>query len=422
MLKSLRPILFLMVIASPCITSEILDACLPKNRFLPELDNAIPGLVFSQVASYDNPDTCGGQWKKFGACCEVDKLTNYTREDKKNITNAINKLSGITQTIAKDYLKARSDGARYKILIKGFIRELIDFMNSRSMGSFNQIMETFKNRPKFEQILNQCWDFTWQIRSNSLCSTCVGNSEVFFKGGKALIQEQDCENILDKCKPLTVLIFEFFEMISPLLDKVLAVGSSKNLMQPVIDKLKKVTQKVKDIVNEIEKNDIITLTKNLKAPQKNKFNQGNAQSKEAKLLCEKLVRLHEKPFIVFIADLLDNIDKAVAEVMSLMTKLAADEQTPIFPIVSNFLKNLNNFNIGRLQNRKLQADSGSSIIQGLDSPKNDAIQVIPVIFYGDVQVVCNLCPSHSSYFDSSNKTEGASQPHGQPMNLKNVFP
>ena len=53
-----------------------------------------------------------------------------------------------------------------------------------------------------------CWDHIANIRASSVCSTCSGRSHEFFIGGKALMSQEVCVGVLDKCyKPLRQLTF-----------------------------------------------------------------------------------------------------------------------------------------------------------------------------------------------------------------------
>ena len=406
MLKSVHPILFLVLISSSCIASaRCAEAapCMPKHKFMTDLDKAVPGIVFAAVTPYQNETTCGGLWKKFGTCCEVKKLEEYARSDRKNITDAINELVSIIKKLADEYFIIKKLGSTFKKMTGGPIRDLIDFISSPQMAQFNQIMRIFKNPKVFKQQLHQCYDYTWEIRSSSLCSMCLGVSEVFFKNNKALIFKNECTVILDKCKPVFNIAFNFFDQVLPLLDCILKVEKEGHALDIIIKRLLKVIVTLREVALKIKSTNIVRLMSDFHVAGQKDTAESITDSQGAKSLCEHLVRLHDQPLVVFIAELVKEIEGELNKVSKLL--IGAGLQNAFHTTISNF----NPFK--RMMKRKLQAGFPG------DSSINSSNFLI-----GDVQVASKVDSSYASFFGSTGSTNIIIHPHGYPMNLTNKFP
>ena len=103
------------------------------------------------------------------------------------------------------------------------------------------IVRPLRNQIKLLQKMNselnfgvgtrQCWNQIANLRSSSVCSTCSGRSHIFFREEKALMSDETCTSILDKCyKPLRQLAY--FISVLNLIPKLLGIESKLSINTP----------------------------------------------------------------------------------------------------------------------------------------------------------------------------------------------
>ena len=184
----------------------------------------------------------------------------------------------------------------------------------------------------------------------------------------------------------------------------------------IIDKIKAVITKLRSIAGKIKGNYIMKkITAYNKAHSSNQAAKAG-ESREAKALCEQLVRLHDQPVVIFIADFAQSITADITELQRLIFAFGFQAFITKFNPLSNIVKMISsNFRpakfFGRAWRRKLQSDPFSGV-----SPLPSGFLV------GDVQVASKIDSSYTSYLGSLGTTVSHSHIHAVPMNLTRRFP
>lgn len=173
-----------------------LALCKNKNPFLQEFNNTDVLHPF-KVWVFDSPikrnfEHCKSEWDPNGSCCDQDQLVIYSMADSLLIEEYSKHFQSFSNYIVKAVTSA------FKVTTP--ITQTPDFqaLLARSKAS------------TFDKDTDECWNFMKSLRGSSLCSTCSGRAENFFKKGKILISPETCKTAIDKCE-------KFFRAVPQLL-------------------------------------------------------------------------------------------------------------------------------------------------------------------------------------------------------------
>ena len=161
----------------------------------------------------------------------------------------------------------------------------------------------------FGKDTRDCWTHIANLRASSVCSTCSGRSHEFFWKNKALMSQEVCVGVLDKCyKPLRQLTY--FVSVLNLIPNFLGLGSkiSKPSEKEKQDKVS--TQKlnshlkegeIKTTANLFQKADFVRLTAKIArqtALKGTELFKPEVLLKAERALCSRFIVLNHKPIIV----------------------------------------------------------------------------------------------------------------------------
>ena len=174
-------------------------SCLQTNSYLDLLVKA--GVMKLTKPSFTNA-SCGAEWSRFGTCCDIESLKLVVNRD----------LIAISETQAKvfNYLNSIEQGVLST-------KELMDAINRNSnfqrkakqstldaMEAFQDIIEV--EMAWFKESHEKCWKEMGSLRSASVCPTCSGRSQIYFKRIGSLIPQDTCTDLMTSCFPSLLLL------------------------------------------------------------------------------------------------------------------------------------------------------------------------------------------------------------------------
>ena len=195
-----------------------------------------------------------------------------------------------------------------------------------------QILEKMNKDLAFRLGTQQCWNQIANIRSSSVCSTCSGRSHIFFRKDKALMSEEVCVAILDKCyKPLRQLTF--FVSVLNLIPKLLGIESKTSITTPQGQKelleMENLSQhlmgkELESTASLFEKADFAKLTAKIgrlrRLQHTEGFNPALLQKSEREL-CKRFVVLNHVPIIVQVSRLFANSQNTQSQTRDLLHQM-----------------------------------------------------------------------------------------------------
>ena len=191
------------------------DKCAGKNPFL---KNLAKGGVSINAEVVKNAQGCGNEWLSSGSCCGLESLKQFALTDQKKIAKSIEltisefpKFLGYikeTIAIAEAYLKATPVSQQDQSVRKAALDLTGTHMKQAYSTLHNEIM-----LPTFSSSTNTCWKKVSLARSNSLCSVCSGNSEVYFYQDQGIVSYQLCTDLLQTCTPNLRQLIQIFTKI-----------------------------------------------------------------------------------------------------------------------------------------------------------------------------------------------------------------
>ena len=167
---------------------------------------------------------CGKEWDTFGTCCDPWDLPSHVSYNEEFIFSSsmaivkfYSTLAGVTNNLMTSLKKlALSSPVQWQPGINANIKFAQDFLNSgENLNYFdrysNVATETAVNT--FNTEMNKCWTDMKKLRVASICSTCSGRSEVYFKKDKGLLTDDVCKRSLNNCAKALQMTFEMIDML-----------------------------------------------------------------------------------------------------------------------------------------------------------------------------------------------------------------
>lgn len=205
---------------------------------------------FPNSLLYTNSTTCGGLWKKAGACCDYISLVNYQRSDKLYLLGATANLSTNLENIT--------------VALTTIIEKVKNASNSSSTGPTNSNVPRLQgaqlcddmstNLTKLTGIkekLQTCQYFMEKSRSSALCSICSGIGQKFFVNEKAGISPAQCGLMVNACSVFLMDILAFVDDVESFLAKSLQpelgiLGSWFTSRTSINDELAKTNRRIQN--------------------------------------------------------------------------------------------------------------------------------------------------------------------------------
>ena len=290
-------LLFLTVLClQAAVAKPTEDQCADLNPFLREM------VRLNKIAVVDEPVTvtsyCRSEWAEHGSCCQPQSAVHFAQVDSMHLTLITQAIAGAMSAQRKFLNKIRSDLKRWveKSPLKAPEKTQIKQRFYSAIDSIGEVKQA---------VHSKCWVTEFgRLRSASLCSTCSGRSNIFFKDGKALVTRDTCTKMVKNCFPSINQIVnfimaaeEFFTLLNYLGEKMkldLGLMSKSSHLKKIFDALKKkqVTSSLKDYIKDQKKSD---------------------SQKSANALCLEFMALNKDPFIFQIVDLMIDLVKALYE-------------------------------------------------------------------------------------------------------------
>ena len=225
----------MMFVALVALTNTNANNCIDKNPFLVAMRDAKPLSVniFSNVKT-GSFQQCRNEWNTYGNCCDVSELNEFIKLENKLIDSNVETL--------------RSTVFKLSVLVQKHINKL----GGKDMSEYSiNHANAFTN---FDASSNRCWSYMKHIRGNSLCTTCSGRSEEFFKGDKILISSETCRKAVTSCDDFFTKLSQINKMIPLIKVSIIASNYSEN----TVTKLLKIADEIKtyspplELVHEFE--------------------------------------------------------------------------------------------------------------------------------------------------------------------------
>lgn len=174
-------------------------------------------------------DKCGGEWKTYGGCCDVNSLTNFSQIDRLNIKylyrSGVHQSSKIMKYI---YYYKVVLGLSFKILRNRVLedKELTGAEKSTILTQLAKARDTYfedikessdwMNQNTARVIGNQmnCLNTIGDLRSNSACYACSGRAQVYFTNGMLNVNEEECRATIAKCSGAWMDMFTLIEQVN----------------------------------------------------------------------------------------------------------------------------------------------------------------------------------------------------------------
>ena len=227
---------FLAVIVALAVGCRAARACY-QNPYIQIRQNyfAAPLHFLSEVVSITTSkysafkDTCGGEWAKFGFCCNPWQLPTHIKynenliaESVQVVIQAYKNLNGYVDEIFMILKKlALSKPMNQKLTINANIKFAQDLLNDGSVldhfDTYSKI-GTPSDAERYKTEMEKCLTDMTVMRTASICATCSGRSQVFFSKGRGLATEDVCQRSLDKCLVSLKMTFRFIRLLNWLID------------------------------------------------------------------------------------------------------------------------------------------------------------------------------------------------------------
>lgn len=353
-------LLLLLVISVTCDESLVPKTCTSKqqnaNPFRTQLANQDKKLVLKTPET--DTGACGVEWSTFGGCCNVKKLTAIAEADQRRITNAYFKISEefeefsiayqqFYQNLNKLAVANESDwDAEGKRAIRLAQKVLLDESMLVIFDTMNDYVHK-RSIKKYKKMMENCWEYNIKIRGSSLCSTCSGRGNTFFKGGKAIATESACIPIIKKCyRPLkaTLRMLRVWRFL--LTNRDTLENLRINFNGPT--KLKDFKTLAFNIYEGGVANDIENIAFDFKQMVKDDY-------KHKGRFCDKFVKLQGTPYIVAIAERITEREPWILDFK---------------PGIKKIVDQINEENDLQLQELRNKIKSIRAKIRGDDAPDN----------------------------------------------------
>ena len=272
----------------------------------------MPSLLSQGVKLNSEPtnqtNRCGSEWKTHGNCCdEASLIKHLTEEDKELKESSQSLLTEMEQVIkalwktlfGMEKQKDNSEGKKkFGQIIKKAVSVVGDFFKSlfKNIGDLAKLNRDF-NREKedIEKYQKGCLNKVQQLRASSLCSVCSARSQVFFHGGKAVMDMPTCRSVITECH-------EYWKSLVNLINTASSASESIDEARKILRVPPKTTaiRYLKKWIDE----------KNLEHGLENCKSVKDCSNKDAGFICESLIRIQD----------LSSIEKQTTEVLGQQTK------------------------------------------------------------------------------------------------------
>lgn len=186
---------------------------------------------------------CGGEWSKFGVCCDPWGLPSHVTNNERLLNDSVKQMNSVvdlSQQIVGDLylnLKKLSLAAPHPWYPQWTLG--IDYAKAFLNNITNLVMlEEFKDFPSAQEKTelktgnDACWAYMSKLRSASVCQTCSGRSQQFFKDDRGMVTAAVCYESLKLClRPLqiTVKFIRLVKWIMDVNDALKAIGLDCNI-------------------------------------------------------------------------------------------------------------------------------------------------------------------------------------------------
>ena len=278
-----------------CIASQSLHpvgiSCPNNNPFITTLN----GVNLYQTPTFHDV-TCQFELQTYGSCCDPWQLKYYAinraddlKRDLVRVNSEYVKFEGIIPQLYQTFKRialaprhpTREDWNR-KI---DLARELF---NSQVVHDYFQEVLTGEQlgTQDFESQSNACWDMQSKARNMTLCFTCSGRSNHFFRDRKALIGQGTCDAFVQKCSgPLSSLVkfVKSLEILPWLTNKMKEFDLYLNADSKLV-------------LSEIDKYFTAFESENIEQLIQTARTYSNPETKSQ--MCSKFLRLKETPIVI----------------------------------------------------------------------------------------------------------------------------
>ena len=291
-------------------------SCSTSNQFLGILES-------SNVKLYATPQTmrgyCNGEWETYGGCCEVESLKTYVSIDKsfvekyaKLFLSSMERLTGLVR-IMNTILKPLSilPLIRQNFPLEDALHALETILNNNPLNNFAK-----------------CWvEDLAQYRGSSLCYACSGRNQMFFKMDKALITQNACSTIFNKCKyslNQAMEILKSFKLINHVVTQIRGVAAFS-------DKFKSAVTKVGDLLDNTDLGPAGEFLRHmLEILEKNQEEKSERIDAIKALSCRIILRLYRKSALELLEVKFSGISDKIKDFVS---------ERPLVQLVQNAIQN-----------------------------------------------------------------------------------
>lgn len=200
-------ILFVLLVSGATIRAQQAAVCTKANPFLSILQ-AKSGLQLYSSPMF-NANICGAEFATYGTCCNHWQLPSIASNDEIEIRRYVDRLNNEYARFANNlpsiFLLLKQIAFTPKFPWPHPFNDGVDKANV--MINDPAIKQYFKDygyigardSEEFKNANNACWNKLIKARHSSLCFSCSGRADVFFKDGKALISEATCQDFINTC-------------------------------------------------------------------------------------------------------------------------------------------------------------------------------------------------------------------------------
>lgn len=241
-----------------CVSNAFVDA--RKQYVERPLETLSAPLPANSLAEFAN--TCGGEWAKFGVCCDPWKLSDHIQRNDRVMNDTVNNLIQIviysvnptTQLFLR--LKQLTLAAPNSLYPQwginiAFARSFLE--NVTNLVAFKEFNNTLSSEYKsaFKSETLKCWSHMIKLRTSSLCQACSARSHVFFKDNKGLVSTETCVSSIRHCFSALKMTLKFIKLAKWLIDtfeklkdhsidtKAMSIGRNPDLKE-VADSVSKI--------------------------------------------------------------------------------------------------------------------------------------------------------------------------------------
>lgn len=294
--------LFVIAAVATCASAQLLGSltCTNANPYIKILQENNVQLFPSAKSS----PFCGIEFFLYGTCCNTQDLMDYAKKDYQSIKDAVEVVNteyeGLSNTFPQllKFVKAIAfapeveGGHRQKDHINKMIKTARNFVRTSEFLEFDKTYNFLgaADAAKFKLANNYCWTNFTRARNSSLCFTCSGKADQYFKGGKGVITQHTCKTIIGQCESSMSKLVMFTHLLMDVLgvaNKFKEMGIDFNIQQRVN------TGTIKSFWQEFIATDVpLSLVR---------YERNKSVGQYSYELCSKFIKLREKTLVQLIA-------------------------------------------------------------------------------------------------------------------------